>query len=109
MISRILSAKSLSPILKNFVTPLKSSSRGAAGRWRELNNLPRRYASPGPIADTCEWSYVDGRGPAPLNKKQRSRHLRDAYFTEEIIKFTKMTKEAKRLLPEEPRFRLQEE
>lgn len=77
--------------------PIVFSSRGAAGRWREINGLPRRFAS-GPLVESPEWSYVDGRGPAPLGSGQRRRHLESKKFTETIVKVMKQHIEARRLV-----------
>lgn len=79
--------------------PIVVSSRGAAGRWREINGLPRRFAS-GPLVESPEWSYVDGRGPAPLGSGQRRRHLESKKFTETIVKVMKQHIEARRLVPD---------
>jgi hypothetical protein len=88
----------ISIVTRQQTVPLKSSSRGAAGRWREINGLPRRFASPSPLADNPEWSYVDGRGAAPLNEGQKKRYLRDRRFSKDIIKFMRQQKTAKSMI-----------
>ena len=77
--------------------------RFAAGRWRSQNGLPPRYASPSPLADLPEFSFMDGRGASPLSIGRRAKHLRDQIFGQEIIRFTGQMKEAKRLVPDENR------
>lgn len=82
-------------IAKKSNLPLVMNTRGAAGRWRELNGLPRRFASPCPLADNPEWSYADGRGPAPLNKGQKKRYIQNKHFAEDIIRMVKQQNRAK--------------
>ena len=80
------------------------TTRTAAGRWRAQNNLPPRYASPSPLADLPEFSFVDGRGAAPLSMGRRAKYLRDQVFAKEIVACVDQMKQSKRLVPdEEPR------
>lgn len=81
--------------------PLLSTSRAASGKWRADRGLPPRHASPSPLADLPDWSYVDGRGPGPLNLAQKTRYLRDIRFTQQVIKFVDQMKTAKELVPDE--------
>lgn len=77
--------------------------RFAAGRWRNQTGRPPRYASPSPLADLPEFSFMDGRGAAPLSVGRRAKYLRDQIFGQEIIKYTDQMKEAKRLVPDDKR------
>lgn len=90
-----------SSFLNHQLVPLLISARAASGKWRADRGLPPRHASPSPLADLPEWSYLDGRGPGPLNLGQKSRYLRDIRFTKEVVKFVDQMKTAKRLVPDE--------
>ncbi|RWS28276.1 hypothetical protein B4U80_03367 [Leptotrombidium deliense] len=67
-------------------------------KWRDKQGLGPRFSS-GPLVDSPEFSFVDGRGFAPLNCSQRNRYLRDKYFTEKIVKHMKEFQIAKSLVP----------
>lgn len=90
-----------SSFLNHQVGPLLISARSASGKWRADHGLPPRHASPSPLADLPEWSYLDGRGPGPLNIGQKIRYLRDIRFAKEVIKFVDQMKTAKELVPDE--------
>lgn len=83
------------------ISPCLMTSRAASGKWRADRGLPPRHASPGPLADLPDWSYLDGRGPGPLNIGQKKRYLRDIRFTQEVIKYIGQAKTARELVPDE--------
>lgn len=83
------------------MVPYLTSTRSASGKWRADRGLPPRHASPGPLADLPDWSYVDGRGPCPLNLGQKTRYLRDQRFTHEVIKYVDQMNKAKELVQDE--------
>lgn len=75
--------------------------RNAAGKWRSDNNLPPRYAQSTILTESPEWSFIDGRGYGPLNRKQKARYFRDAIWTQEVIKITGQMAQAKKLVPDD--------
>lgn len=67
-------------------------------------NVTRRKQGLGPrfaysaLSDTPEFSYLDGRGYAPLNKRQQSRYERDQHFGKQVVKYMEQFKVAKELV-----------
>lgn len=102
MASFCLVVPKITPISSRAIRPLTLVPvRNAAGKWRADNNLPPRFAQTTVLAETPEWSYVDGRGYGPMNKGQKARYFRDAVWTGEVIKITQQMTEAKRLVPDD--------
>lgn len=60
---------------------------------------PRRGDSV--LFDGPEFSFMDGRGAAPLTLGQRRRYLQNRHFAEQIIKYMKQYDLAKQLRPDE--------
>lgn len=81
-------------------TSIKMVSRGAAGKWREDNGLPPRFAG-GPLRDLPEYSFVDGRGPGPLSRQQARRVETNKIWAKTIIKHMQQFQIGKELVPED--------
>ena len=64
--------------------------------YRLKKGLAPRYAY-SPLSETSEFSYMDGKGFAPLNKQQKLRHERDQKFAATIVKHLKEFELAKRI------------
>ena len=65
--------------------------------YRRKKGLPPRYAY-SPLSETPEFSYLDGKGYAPLNQRQQARYERDQYFGKQVIKYMDQFKLAKQLV-----------
>lgn len=65
--------------------------------YRRKKGLPPRFAY-SPLSETAEFSYLDGRGYAPLNQRQRARYERDQHFGKQVIKYMDQFKVAKELV-----------
>lgn len=87
-------------ILLTTSSPLVTASRGAAGRWREGNGLPPRFAA-GPLRDLPEYSFVDGKGPGPVSRKVAARHERHKLWTKQVIQVLEEARIARQLVPDE--------
>lgn len=63
----------------------------AGGKWRQQQGLPRAGTEYGPLTDTPDWSYADGR-PGPPSKgalkrkdQQRELAIRIDQLAEEVL------------------------
>lgn len=65
--------------------------------YRRKKGLPPRFAY-SPLSETAEFSYLDGRGYAPLNQRQQARYERDQHFGKQVIKYMEQFKTAKELV-----------
>ena len=65
--------------------------------YRKKKGLPPRYAY-SPLSETPEFSYLDERGYAPLNKRQQARYERDQHFGKQVIKYMDQFKLARELV-----------
>lgn len=85
-------------------------SIGMVNKQRKLRGqVPRRADDK--LFEAPEFSFVDGRGAAPLTLGQRRRYLRNMYHCQVIIKHLKQFQEAKKLVPDPlkpPEYAMQE-
>ena len=65
--------------------------------YRKKKGLPPRFAYSA-LSETPEFSYLDGRGYAPLNIRQQKRYERDQHFGKQVIKYMDQFKVAKQLV-----------
>ena len=65
--------------------------------YRKKKGLPPRYAY-SPLSETAEFSYLNGRGYAPLNKRQQARYERDQHFGKQVVKYMEQFRVAKELV-----------